>query len=108
MGKVAGGATSSRKRPAPDKAPPPLADAYDDYLASEFVPQPRLAQPRGLQPHRDADNATGVPAAARRPLLMTPRAHALASMLAAMVGAPLEAVLLRCDALEALLEIHAR
>ena len=63
----------------------------------------------GAQPHRDARLSLGVPLGAPRPLVgaLCPRARALAAMLARLVGAREEQVLLRCDTLELLVELYA-
>jgi len=64
--------------------------------AASFLVQARSAHSAGAQPHRGA--ALGA---------LCPRARALAAMLARLVGAREEQVLLRCEALELLVELYS-
>jgi len=77
-------------------------------VASSFELQPRLYQHISSTPHRDLlYGVRGAPITAKRPLLfLDPVAKMLVEMLAQMVDASIDQVLLRCDALELLIELY--
>ena len=75
-------------------------------VSPAFELQPRLYQHISLTPHQDAVyGVKSAPVSAKRPLLfLDPHAKVLVEMLAEMVDATIDHVLLRCDAFELLIE----
>jgi hypothetical protein len=110
---AAGRATGKRRRQRAgegdgedeERPPPPLAPPLPG-LAATLLMQPRLRQPIGPQPTRDALRHARAPRDALRPHAPSTREHALLLHLCGRVEASPDQLLLRADALELLLQLY--
>jgi hypothetical protein len=97
---------ASRKDLSPKENAITVIPSSVSLVAPVFELQPRLYQQISLTPHQDAlYGVKSAPISAKRPLLfLDPHAKALVEMLSEMVDTTIDHVLLRCDALELLIE----